>query len=1107
MKRQREQESTTSPHSNSHVSPSMEDGPTRMPKVSRKIHAWWRTSLEENSQSLQSAVSKILSVLELPPLETFSKNAQASTEVHAGGYVGPEIRQSAGGARHLRTAGMAMTRENSQEPESGKINDALVSAPMGTLYEVTKLRNLRSNPNERLPMPQTSALEEDFISKNKISLSVAEDLFQVFNQSLNHYLWGGIALVHESLDSVRRSSSLLLAAILTVTALHIPGREQIFDICYAEFTALVCDSMLDRYHTLDGIRALCIGAFWLSDLSWKLSGHAVRIATELNLHQSYSRALRGSREHFEGTRLWYLLYVCDHHFSIAYGRPPVIHEDEAIVNHEKFLELPGTSQADFRLHSQVSLFIILTGIYNTFGPDVEKMLSEEDLTRLRHFNVALDTWRIKWESSLAPNTYISSYPSKGVILHLNFAKLQVNWLALRGIRQFSIQDLTTDRRELANTAISCAMSILQVVLDQPDIRKSVVGVPLYLHTMITYSAVFLIKVRQKWRAHKLGTDPTLIRDLVTRIVALLGDAKASERHLTCHIAVGLRKMLDQFIAWESHEAQAMTTTTGSRPIHPPTDTGTVSHVYEPETEPNGDYTALVETLLPCHIFSDCSIMAGIKEDVAYVESLPTKDDLSAEEIELQQALRDYVPDTEAEKKLLRKIDMHLIPTLWIMYILNYIDRTNIGNARIAGMADDLSLSDGDYSWVLSIFFFGYLICEVPSNMILSRTKPSLFLPAIMLVWGALSAAMACVKSKGDLLAFRFVLGCIESGFFPGVLFVMGCWYKTQEIGKRFAIFYSAAVLSGAFGGLLAGAITGDLDGAHGIAGWRWLFIVEGVATVGVAIIAKFILLDFPGTSAALTLEERQLATIRMLADSAATGSASKSDRLTHWQAFKAAIADPRTYIFMFLFTLDVGSGTISYFIPTITKSLGYTTVMAQYMTVPVYAVATVILNICAYSADHFNERRWHITAALCLGFVCALVCAIVQTPVVRYVMLCFVAAGIWSALPLIMAWATKTIDLPAEKRAISIAMINAVGNFSSVYGSYLWPTSTGPKFTLGWGVTAAFLGTGMVTAALIPVVLKIVPIPLTKAERALEEKRRQVAAHVDQAETHRSDAV
>lgn len=495
-----------------------------------------------------------------------------------------------------------------------------------------------------------------------------------------------------------------------------------------------------------------------------------------------------------------------------------------------------------------------------------------------------------------------------------------------------------------------------------------------------------------------------------------------------------------------------------------------------------------------------------------VISKPMQDE---EDRELAEALRNYRPGTDAEKKLLRKIDMRLMPILWIMYILNYVDRTNIvssmyrfqgslanmhqGNAKIAGMMTDLKLTDERYSLALSIFFIGYLIMEVPSNMILSRSRPSIFLPGIMLVWGALSAGMGGIPNYGSLLAFRFILGCIESGFFPGVLFVLSCWYKPHEIGKRFAIFYSAAVLSGAFGGLLAGGITDGLDGAHGIAAWRWLFIIEGSATVGVSIIASFIILDFPSTSKALSLPERQLATVRLLA-SGVEGNSKASMRLTHWQAFKAAVCDYRTFMFMLLFVLDVGAGTISYFIPQITKTLGYSTVKAQYMTIPVYMVAAVVLNITAFSADRFNERRWHVTAALSMGFVAALVCAVVDNAKVRYAMLCFVAAGIWTALPLILAWVTSVINLPAEKRAISIAMINAVGNLSSVYGAQLWPSKTAPGYKLGWGVTAGFLGGGAIIAALIPVIMKIFKVKITKAERELGQRKEAAGMAADESE-------
>lgn len=294
------------------------------------------------------------------------------------------------------------------------------------------------------------------------------------------------------------------------------------------------------------------------------------------------------------------------------------------------------------------------------------------------------------------------------------------------------------------------------------------------------------------------------------------------------------------------------------------------------------------------------------------------------------------------------------------------------------------------------------------------------------------------------------------------------------------------MLSGAFGGILAGAITSHLHDAHGIAGWRWLFIIEGVATVGVAILAAFILLDYPATSKRLSPEERQLASIRIIHDGIASGGHTDR-RLSHWQAFVAAVADPRTYMFLVLFMLDVGAGSISYFIPTITLTLGYDTTTAQYMTVPIYAVAAVCLNILAWSSDRAGERRWHISGALAVGFVCSVICAAVQTAVVRYVMLCFLAAGIWSALPLILSWTSNTISLPPEKRAIVLALVNAFGNFSSVYGSRIWPKEDNPAFHIGFGVTAGFLGAGMILAAVIPILCRMVDWKGTKVEKEMRE--------------------
>lgn len=230
---------------------------------------------------MRLAVSHILRTLNLPTLETFRPGEEHPADLPQGGTFRLDVHhgQSFSNSQHtspneehqrLQQARMAMTRDNSHEPDSSNegADDNLVAAPMGTLYEVTKLRNIRSNPRGR---NHDSSITDDFISRGDISEEEANELFATFSLSLNHYLWAGIALVHSNLESVRRSSSLLLAAILTVTALHIPGRTRTFDICYAEFLDLVCNSMLDKYHTLDGVRGLCIGAFWLSDVSCKFA--------------------------------------------------------------------------------------------------------------------------------------------------------------------------------------------------------------------------------------------------------------------------------------------------------------------------------------------------------------------------------------------------------------------------------------------------------------------------------------------------------------------------------------------------------------------------------------------------------------------------------------------------------------------------------------------------------------------------------------------------------------------------------------------------------------------------------------------------------------------
>lgn len=271
-------------------------------------------------------------------------------------------------------------------------------------------------------------------------------------------------------------------------------------------------------------------------------------------------------------------------------------------------------------------------------------------------------------------------------------------------------------------------------------------------------------------------------------------------------------------------------------------------------------------------------------------------------------------------------------------------------------------------------------------------------------------------------------------------------------------------------------------------GWRWLYLIEGVCTIGFAILFKFVLLDFPETTKRFSLEERQLAAVRMMHDRNTT-AVRHGTKLTHWQAVKAAFADPRTYVFTLLFVMDLGSCTISYFIPTIVREMGYASVTAQYMTIPIWMVAAVFLVVLSFTADRTGDRRWHVAGCLCLSFICTIVCIAVNNTIVLYTMLCFYIAGLYTALPLILNWTSEVVELPAEKRAVVVAFVNSVGNLSAVYGSRLWPAADGPQFVMGFATTGAFTGFGTLLAIAIPIIFKYFPKEgRTKAEREILER-------------------
>ncbi|KAF9884557.1 hypothetical protein FE257_001502 [Aspergillus nanangensis] len=440
-------------------------------------------------------------------------------------------------------------------------------------------------------------------------------------------------------------------------------------------------------------------------------------------------------------------------------------------------------------------------------------------------------------------------------------------------------------------------------------------------------------------------------------------------------------------------------------------------------------------------------------------------DVSTYEIENVKLTDPVLFTAEEEKALVRKIDLTLLPTIWVMYLLSYLDRTNIGNAKISGMEEDLNLSSNQYSIALVVFFVGYVVFEVPSNLALGKSRPSVFLPSIMILWGALTCVMAVVNNFTHLVVLRVILGCVEAGFAPGVILVLSSWYKQTEQSKRFGVFISAAVLSGAFGGLIAAGIVDGLEGVHGIRGWRWLFIIEGAATIGFAIISLFILLDFPATSRRLSERERQIAVARLAAQNVTTAT-EDTEHLSNLGAIKVACQNWRTWAFVIGYMVIVGSSTLTYFYPTLVEGLfgNASTKKVNLLTVPIYGVAFIATGITSYCSDIVPTWRGLIIAGwLTVSLLCSVIVCTVYNFTARYVLLVVMAAGLWATNGGTLAYASSAFaGMHPQARGVALAMVNALGNLAQIYGSYLFPEGDSPKYIMGFSVISAMLAVGVV---------------------------------------------
>ena len=417
-------------------------------------------------------------------------------------------------------------------------------------------------------------------------------------------------------------------------------------------------------------------------------------------------------------------------------------------------------------------------------------------------------------------------------------------------------------------------------------------------------------------------------------------------------------------------------------------------------------------------------------------------------------------ESRNDATLISKIRWRLLPLMFAAYIIAYIDRVNIGFAALQ-MNADLGLSATVYGLGAGVFFIGYFIFEVPSNLIMERLGARLWIARIMISWGLISAGMMFTKGPMSFYVLRFFLGVAEAGFFPGMILYLTYWFPASERARAVALFMTANAFAGVVGGPLAGALL-TMNGIGGLRGWQWLFLLEGISAVMIGVVVFMSLPDGPHEARWLTGSERRRLEQRLAADHGAADQ--------HRHSIRQVLTDRRVWLFCWLYlALVIGLYSISFWLPQILRRLSNTSdlVIGVLSALP-YIFAVIGMVWIGRHSDRTGERRWHVAVPALLAAGGLLLCGFTGTPGLALAALSLAALGIWGALG--PFWAMPTAMLSRSGAAAGIAWINSVGNLGGFVGPYavgVLSVATG-SLTIPMGALSASLVVAAILALRVP---------------------------------------
>ncbi|MBR8257569.1 MFS transporter [Burkholderia ambifaria] len=413
-----------------------------------------------------------------------------------------------------------------------------------------------------------------------------------------------------------------------------------------------------------------------------------------------------------------------------------------------------------------------------------------------------------------------------------------------------------------------------------------------------------------------------------------------------------------------------------------------------------------------------------------------------------------------EREAYSKVTWRLIPLLFVSYLVAYLDRVNVGFAKLQ-MLSDLNFSEATYGLGAGIFFVGYALFEVPSNIMLHRVGAKRWIARIMITWGVLAATMMFVRTPTTFYILRFLLGIAEAGFLPGIVLYLTYWYPAHRRGRVMALFFAAIPASGLVGGPLSGWIMESMADTHGIAGWQWMFLLEAIPAIVLGCLVLILLPNRIHDASWLSIEEKQVLATNMKAD----------NQEKHDIPIRQIFTDKRILVLTGIyFFMAMGTYGIGFWLPSIIKATGVASLFKiGLLTAIPFLSAIVGMLLFSRSADTTGERKWHLAAAIMIGSIgMSLSVYFASSTTAALAALSIAAIGAYSSVPLF--WALPTAFVSGVSAAAAIAFINSIANVAGFISPYMigWIKQTSGSTNLAMLMLAVALFAGVLLTLTIP---------------------------------------